>query len=185
MLNRKDAFIFLANGFEEIEAVATIDVLRRGNIPVTIVSITKELTVSGAHNINIVADALFEEVAFDGSELLILPGGMPGAQNLQNHSELGELLQKHFEKNKLVAAICAAPKVLGHLNILNGKAATCYPGFESELSGAVLSIDGTVTDGNIVTAKGAAFAIEFGLQLVEILQGKEVADKIAQGMLMR
>ncbi|MTK54118.1 DJ-1 family glyoxalase III [Paludibacter sp.] len=185
MLNRKGAFIFLATGFEEIEAVATIDVLRRGNVPVTIISITKELTVTGAHNINIVADALFEEVAFDGSELLILPGGMPGSQNLQNHEALGKLLQAHFEQNKLVAAICAAPKVFGHLNILNGKKATCYPGFENELLGAVLSNNGTVRDENIVTAKGAAFAIEFGLQLVEILQGKEVADKIAQGMLMR
>lgn len=110
---------------------------------------------------------------------------MPGAQNLQNHSELGELLQKHFKKNKLVAAICAAPKVFGHLNILNGKKATCYPGFENELLGAELSNDGTVRDGNVVTAKGATFAIEFGLRLVEILQGKEVADKIAQGMLVK
>ncbi|MDP4203983.1 MAG: DJ-1/PfpI family protein [Bacteroidota bacterium] len=185
MLNREGAFIFLANGFEEIEAVATIDVLRRGNVPATIVSITKDLKVTGAHNINIVADALFEDVAFDGSELLILPGGMPGAQNLQNHEALGKLLQSHFEKNKLVAAICAAPKVLGHLNILTGKSATCYPGFENELTGAVLSNNGTAKDGNVVTAKGPAFAIEFGLQLVEILQGIEVADKIAQGMLMR
>jgi len=185
MLNRKNAFIFLANGFEEIEAVATIDVLRRGNVPVTIVSITKDLKVTGAHNINIVADVLFEDVAFDGSELLILPGGMPGAQNLQNHEALGKLLKSHFEKNKLVAAICAAPKVLGHLNILTGKSATCYPGFENELTGAVLSNNGTVKDGNVVTAKGPVFAIEFGLQLVEILQGKEVADKVAQGMLMR
>jgi DJ-1 family protein len=185
MLNRKDACIFLATGFEEIEAIATIDVLRRGNVPVTIVSITKELKVTGAHNINIVADALFEDVAFDGSELLILPGGMPGAQNLQNHRVLGKLLQSHFKQNKLVAAICAAPKVFGHLNILNGKKATCYPGFENELLGAVLSDEGTVRDGNVITAKGPAFAIEFGLRLVEILHGKEVADKIALGMLMR
>ena len=185
MLNRENTFIFLANGFEETEAIATIDVLRRGNVPVTIVSVTKELIVTGAHNIKVVADALFEDVSFGNGELLILPGGMPGAQNLQDHTELGKLLKNHFEQNKFIAAICAAPKVFGHLNLLKGKEAVCYPGFENELTGANIADANIVKDENILTAKGPAFAIEFGLTLVEILKGKDVVDKIAQGMLLK
>jgi DJ-1 family protein len=185
MLNRNGAFIFLANGFEETEAIATIDVLRRGSVAVSIVSITGEVIVTGSHGINIVADALFEDVSFDSNELLILPGGMPGTQNLQNHEELGKLLKKQFSNNQYIAAICAAPKILGHLNLLSEKEVSCYPGYEDELTGATLSKLNVVRDGNIVTAKGAAFAIDFGLKLLELLKGIEVANKVAQAMLVK
>jgi protein deglycase len=185
MLSRRDVFIFLANGFEETEAIATIDVLRRGDVAVKIVSITGEATVTGSHGIQIVADALFEGLSFNDSELLILPGGMPGTQNLQNHEELGELLKKQFSSNQYLAAICAAPKILGHLNLLHGKEVICYPGYEDELTGATLSKLNVVCDGNIITAKGVAFAIDFGLKLLELLKGKAVADKVAQGMLVK
>jgi 4-methyl-5(b-hydroxyethyl)-thiazole monophosphate biosynthesis len=185
MLNRSDVFIFLANGFEETEAIATIDVLRRGNVAVTIVSITGEEVVTGSHGIKVVADALFEDLTFDHNELLILPGGMPGTQNLQNHEELGKLLKKQVSNNQYLGAICASPKVLGHLNLLNGKEVICYPGYENELTGATLSKLNVVRDGSIITAKGPAFTIEFGLKLLELLRGKEAADKVAQGMLVK
>ncbi len=184
MLNRNSVFIFLASGFEEIEAISTIDVLRRGDIAVTTVSVTGEAIVAGSHGIKIVTDALFEELSFNDSELLILPGGMPGAQNLQNHAALGQLLKTQFNNKKLIAAICAAPKVLGHLNLLTGKEAICYPGYENELTGATVSKLNVVRDENIITAKGPAFSIEFGLKLVELIKGKAIADKIAQGMLV-
>jgi 4-methyl-5(b-hydroxyethyl)-thiazole monophosphate biosynthesis len=178
-------FLFLATGVEETEAIATTDVLRRANLPVTTVSITGKTEVTGAHGITMIADALFEAVDFSHGNMLVLPGGMPGATNLGLHKGLSELLKQYLENDKFLAAICAAPKVLGKLNLLQGKVATCYPGFEEELLGAVLSDKPVVQDGNLITAKGPAFAIDFGLKIVEVLQGRGAAAKIASGMLVK
>lgn len=171
-------FIFLADGFEEIEAIAPIDIFRRADIDVTTISISNNKSVRGAHNIQVQADCLFTEVDFSGNNLLYLPGGMPGTSNLDTHKGLKELLLKQAGENKKIAAICAAPSILGKLGLLNGKEAICFPGFENQLAGALLSKDKIVKSGQISTAKAAGVAIQFALKLVEELKGKTLADKI-------
>ena len=174
--------IFLATGFEEIEAVTTIDILRRGGLNLKTISVTGEKSVEGAHGIPVVADELFENVDFSDAKMLILPGGMPGASNLNNHNGLKKLLSDFRAKNKPIAAICAAPLVLGNLALLDGKKATCYPGYENQLGKAVHTGEPVVVDGNIITAKGPGFTIPFGLSIVELFKGKAVADEVAKGM---
>jgi 4-methyl-5(b-hydroxyethyl)-thiazole monophosphate biosynthesis len=181
----KKTFIFLATGFEEIEAVATIDVIRRGELDITIVSVTGQLQVTGAHGIPVTADALFEDTDFSSGDLLILPGGMPGASNLNAHPGLKNLLKQYAQAGKKIAAICAAPLVLGGLDLLQGKKATAYPGYESTLKGATYQDKPVVKDGNIITGKGPGFAFDFGLAIVEELQGKAKADKVAAGLLLK
>lgn len=167
-------YIFLDNGFEEIEAITTIDLLRRADIPVTMVSVTGIEAVLGAHNIAVKADALFANVDFSDAEMLILPGG---ATRLREHSDLCDLLVGHNDNNKLIAAICAAPSVLGQLGILHGKQATCYPGFESYLGDSF--IDGLVVESkNIITAKGPGLSSDFAFCIIEKLKGSDVADKV-------
>lgn len=181
----KKVFVFLANGFEEIEAISIIDVLRRGGLEVVTVSVGKESKVTGAHNIPVIADKLFEEVDFSGGSMLVLPGGMPGASNLNAHHELKSLIKEYNNKEKNIAAICAAPLVLGGLGLLKGKKATAYPGFESQLIGAQIMETAVVKDGNIITGRGPGFAADFALALVLELQGKEKADEVASAMLLR
>lgn len=175
-------FIFLADGFEEIEAVAPIDIFRRAEIEVLTVSISDNKLVRGAHNISIVADCLFSETDFSENDLLYLPGGMPGTKNLDAHEELKNLLKKQAEKNKKIAAICAAPLILGKMGLLNGKDAVCYPGYENQLIGASLSKEKMVKSGTVSTAKGAGVAVQFAIKLVEELKGKQVADRIAESI---
>jgi len=180
----KKVFIFLATGFEEIEAVATTDVLLRGEIEAITVSITGNYLVEGAHGIAVRADKLFEEVDFDEGIMLVLPGGTPGAYNLDAHIYLKELILKYFAEEKYLAAICAAPLVFGGLNILKGKKATCYPSFESRLKGASVSENSIVQDGKVITGKGPAFAFDFGLKIVAELQGLTQSREVANGMLL-
>jgi 4-methyl-5(b-hydroxyethyl)-thiazole monophosphate biosynthesis len=172
-------FIFLADGFEEIEAIAPIDIFRRANVEVVTVSISGNKSVIGAHNVCVLADCLFSETDFSDNDLLFLPGGMPGTKNLDAHEGLNQLLKLQAENGKNIAAICAAPSILGKMNLLKDKEAICYPGFEDQLYGAILSKEKIVKSGNISTAKGAGVAIQFALKLVEELKGKETADKIA------
>ena len=181
----KKVFIFLAEGFEETEAVATMDVIRRGELNITSVSITGNLLVTGAHGIVVHADTLFEKTDFSSGDLLVLPGGMPGASNLNAHSGLKNLLKQYAASNKKIAAICAAPLVLGGLDLLQGKNATAYPGFESTLKGATVVKSPTVKDGNIITGRGPGFAFQFGLAIVEELMGKARADEVAEGLLLK
>jgi len=181
--NMKKVFIFLATGFEETEAVATIDILLRGGIEAVTVSVTGNNLVEGAHGISVHADKLFEEIDFNEGIMLVLPGGMPGASNLNAHSGLKKHILEYIEKGKYVAAICAAPLVLGELGILQGKKATCYPGYESHLKGAILCEDGLVQDGKIITSKGPGFVFDFGLKIVAELQGQAQSDKVARGLL--
>ncbi|MCL1932927.1 MAG: DJ-1/PfpI family protein [Candidatus Azobacteroides sp.] len=181
----KKVFIFLAEGFEETEAVGTMDVMRRGELDVTSVSITKNLLVTGAHGIAVHADTLFEKADLSSGDLLVLPGGMPGASNLNAHEGLKNSLKQYATNGKKIAAICAAPLVLGGLGLLQGKNATAYPGFESTLKGAAFVKNPVVKDGNIITGRGPGLAFQFGLAIVEELQGKAKADEVAEGLLLK
>jgi len=176
------AYLFLANGFEEIEAIAPIDILRRANINIQTVSISNTKEVTGAHGIIIHADLLFTEAHFSINEMLILPGGMPGTKNLDAHQGLKKILSEQSEKGGKIAAICAAPSILGKMGLLKGKEAICYPGFEEALSGVVISRSLVVKSGNIITAKGAGVAAEFALKIVEELKGKSESEKIASAI---
>ena len=167
-------YIFLDNGFEEIEAITTIDLLRRANIALTTVSVTGVESVLGAHNISVKADKLFAEADFADAEMLILPGG---ATKLHECKPLCDLLVAHNASEKLIAAICAAPSVLGRLGILQGKQATCYPGFEEYLGESY--IDGLVVESkNIITAKGPGLSSDFAFCIIEKVAGPEVADQV-------
>ncbi|MDR0427983.1 MAG: DJ-1/PfpI family protein, partial [Dysgonamonadaceae bacterium] len=157
----KEVFVFLADGFEEIEAISIIDILRRGELNVMTVSISNEKTVTGAHNIPVIADRLFNNTDFSNGAGLVLPGGMPGASNLNAHEGLKNLIKAYSSKGKNIAAICAAPLVFGGLDILRDRKATAYPGFESHLTGAKVSGDKVVKDGHIITGKGPGFAFDF------------------------
>lgn len=177
-------YVFFAEGFEEIEAVTTVDVLRRAGLEIVMVSITGNREVRGAHQIPVITDELFEYVDHQGADILILPGGMPGTKNLAANHKLGDLLKKYHADEKWVAAICAAPSVLGGLGILNGRTATCYPGFEPQLEGATISHAPVVQDGHIITSRGAGTALEFALKLVEISAGIEKAKNLREGMVV-
>ena len=150
----KKAIVFLANGFEEMEATGTVDVLCRGGVEVKTVSISSEREVTGAHGMVYLADATFGDMDFSEADALILPGGMPGSSNLNDCEPLKELLVDHYKKGKIVAAICAAPMVLGGLGLLKGRRATCYPGFEPKLIGATATGEAVEVDGNVITGKG-------------------------------
>lgn len=184
----KRSYIFLATGFEEIEALGTADVLRRGGLDVTLVSIYKDRMVTGAHGITVAADVVFDGADFDGADWLIFPGGMPGAKNLAEYQPLVDLLTAHAAAGGHIAAICAAPAVvLATYGILTGRKATCYPGFEGELTGAgaeYVADSRVVVDGNVTTANGPSSAILFGASIVEQSAGKAVADKVLAGMLV-
>lgn len=178
-------FVFLATGFEEIEAVSIIDVLRRGSINTVVVSVTGEKLVMGAHHIPIQADVLFEQQDFAEGTMLVLPGGIPGTTNLEAYKPLGNLINEYYKKGKQLAAICAAPLILGKMRLLRNEEAICYPGYEEFLEDAVLSKERVVRSGKIITGKGAGCAIEFALKIVETLKGQELADKLATAMIVK
>lgn len=177
------AVIFLANGFEEIEAITVIDVLRRAKVDIKAVSVSGSLSVTGAHKISVVTDALYEEINFEDMDMLILPGGMPGTTNLTAHQRLMDNISRFARDGKWVCAICAAPSVLGGLGILRGKAAVCYPGYEASLQGADVKSDSVVQDGKVITARGPGVSIPFALKLVEVLKGPELSEKLRNDMM--
>ncbi len=180
----KKVYIFLADGFEEIEAITPIDVLRRAEIETITVSITDTKNVKGAHNMTLMADKLFTECDFSSADMLLLPGGLPGAHNLNAYQPLKELLKSFNERGKSIAAICAAPYILGELGILNHKNATCYPGFESSLEGANYTASALESDKNIITAKGPGAAMYFSLAIVTKLCSEDKAVELAKGMVL-
>ena len=171
--------IFLANGFEEIEALTVVDLLRRAQIEISMVSISDNYEVTGSHNIPVKADKLFNEVDFDEVDMIILPGGMPGTTNLFNCEPLKEKITEFNNSGKLLSAICAAPTVYGKMGLLNGKKACCYPGCEKDLLGAETTTDEVTVDGNFTTSRGMGTAIPFGLAIIERFQGKQAADEMA------
>ena len=182
-----EAVLFLTDGFEEIEAITTLDILRRGGVDVASVSLTGGEDVTGSHGITVEADMMFDEIrGFMGNDtsdaMLILPGG-PGVVDYAKHKPLMELLRRHNAANGRIAAICAAPVVLGELGILHDKTAVCYPALEGKLRAARLGETPTVTEGNITTSKAAGTTMHFALELVRILKGEEEATKVAASML--
>lgn len=180
----KKAIVFLTNGFEEMEALGTVDILRRGGIEVTTVSITANPVVTGAHNVPVTADTTLEKVNLTDADALVLPGGMPGASNLNDSEAVKEALLQQYRDNKIVAAICAAPMVLGGLGLLKGRNATCYPGFEPKLIGANVTGEAVEVSDNIITGKGPGLVINFGLALVATIKNEAVAEEVAAGLLV-
>lgn len=176
-------YVFLADGFETVEALAPIDIMRRANLDVVTVSIMDTVAVTSAQQVMVMADVLFEDVAsFDDAQLLVLPGGMPGADYLDKFEPLRRLLVAHHAKGSRLAAICAAPMVLGHLGLLRGRRATCYPGFETHLDGADYTAELVTCDGTITTACGPGAAMAFGYELVSQLLSEDVAESLREGM---
>lgn len=176
---------FLADGFEEIEALTPVDMLRRAGGDVVTVSITDKKTVTGAKGITVIADADASEMPSTLPELVILPGGMPGAKNLFASKLVCDTVLSVNKNNGYVAAICAAPFILGELGILKGKKSTCYPGFESHLVGAEVIKNGVVRDGNVITAAGMGVALDFSAELVTMLFGKEKSDSLLKAIISK
>lgn len=177
-------YVFFADGFEDIEALTPVDVLRRSGLNVKTISTNGKRTVESTHGVSICCDALFEEQTFEDAALLILPGGMPGATNLNAHEGLLQLIKKMHEAHKPLAAICAAPLVFGGLGILKGKKATCYPGFETYLEGATYTANLVEKDDNIITGKGPGAAIAFAFTIMEQFCGSEKAKELKAGMMI-
>lgn len=176
-------YAFLATGFEEVEAIAPIDVLRRAGLEVKTVSVTADKTVLGAHNIPVEADSLFNDNDYADADLLFLPGGMPGATNLDAHEGLRKVILAHHAAGKPLAAICAAPLVYGNLGLAQGKRMTCYPGFEKFLAGADYTAALVERDGLMFTGKGPGAALALGYLLVEHFCGQAKADELRAGMM--
>ena len=178
--------VFLAEGFEEIEALTVIDVLRRAEMPVVTVGVFPEKadSITGAHGVAVVPDTHIGELGTDELGMLVLPGGMPGTTNLQASAPLQEALLAFDAAERPIAAICAAPMVLGGLGILEGRSATIYPGMEAELRGARASQDAVVIDGHITTSRGPGTALAFALALASRCRGEQAARTVAEGMLV-
>lgn len=177
--------IHLAEGFEEIEALAVADVLRRAHVDVYLVSVTGDSFVKGAHDITVKADLLFDDIDYDNSDMIILPGGMPGTTNLYEHQGLKDRILEFDKQNKWIGAICAAPGViLGGLEIFKGRRATSYPGFDKKMPDASYSEDKVVKDGNIITSRGPGTAILFALEIVKNLVGEKEAENLEKSMIV-
>ncbi|MBO4550952.1 MAG: DJ-1/PfpI family protein [Bacteroidaceae bacterium] len=176
-------YVFLATGFEDIEAIAPVDIMRRAGLPVQTVSITGNKIVQSAHGVGIMADLLLPDVDFGEAEMLVLPGGLPGSTNLDACQPLTKAIKQHFEEGGAIAAICAAPLVFGHLGLLEGRRATCYPGVDSKLKGATYTAALVEQDGNIITGKGPAAAFEFGYTIVDYFLGEGASMPLRQGMI--
>ena len=176
---------FLATGFEDIEALIPLDIMRRAGVDFKTVSVTGSLVVESAHGVKIEADMLIEDADFGDADLLMLPGGLPSATNLNAHAGVRKALVEHNVRGKMIGAICAAPMVLGGLGMLEGKRATCYPGFEKYLEGAEYTNELCTVDGNITTGEGPAAALPYAYKLLAALTDAKTADGIADGMMYK
>ena len=174
--------IFFADGCEEIEGLAVVDICRRAGLEIETISIMGRDIVAGSHRIKFQTDAVFEDVDFDTLDGVILPGGMPGTLNLKNHDGVRYVVKQYAKEGRYVGAICAAPTILKSLGVLEGRRATCYPGVEDEMEDVVLTETAVVVDENIITSQGVGTAIDFGLKLIEILDGEEKAKEIAESI---
>ncbi len=177
-------YVFLANGFEECEALAPIDILRRAGFNVITVGVNGNIAI-GAHNIPVLCDTTTDEITFENLEAVILPGGMPGTLNLENDKIVEKAIDYTAKNGILIGAICAAPSVLGHKGLLDGKKATCFPGFEKDLLGATVTNTSVVRDGNIITAKGAGVAFDFGFELLAYLKDEKTANDLKIQMMFK
>ena len=177
-------YLFLANGFEEVEALSPLDIPRRAGQEVRTVGVGSR-TIVGSHGIPVISDTQISELPDTLPDAVILPGGMPGTKYLDESSEVKAIVQGVYDRGGLVCAICAAPSVLGHMGLLRGRKATCFPGFEAELNGAELSDAYVVRDGNVITARGAGVALDFGYAITEAICGKETASRLRGSMQCR
>lgn len=178
-------YVFLAEGFETVEALAVVDLLRRAAVEVVTVAVGDDRTVKSAQKIGVVADEIIKDSLYDDAEVLFLPGGMPGTRNLDANEIVTRAVKNQYDHGKVVSAICAAPSVLGHLHLLEGKKATCFPGFEEELYGAEYTGERVTEDGNVITGKGMGTAIDLGLKLVARLVSEAKAEELARGIQYR
>lgn len=169
--------VFLAEGFEETEALTTVDILRRARLDVRMAGVGG-LQVTGSHGITVVCDCLAQELSVDGVEMVVLPGGMPGALNLEQSADVQRHIDYAVENNLWLGAICAAPFILGHKGLLQGRTVTCFPGYEKDLKGAQVTGSPVERDGRIVTARGMGVTIDFALCLVDCLQGEQKAEDL-------
>ena len=179
----KQVCVFLADGFEEIEGLTVVDLLRRAGVKVTTVSITGKLTIHGAHGIDVLADKLFDEVDYGSQDMAVLPGGMPGTLHLGEHKGVKKVLEEYYQDKKYIAAICAAPSVLGKYGMLKGRKATSYPGFEDALEGATYVHEEVAVDGFLITSRGMGTAIPFSLALVEQLVDAKKAEELGKSII--
>ncbi|MBO5449215.1 MAG: DJ-1/PfpI family protein [Ruminococcus sp.] len=171
-------YVFLAEGFEEMEALAPVDILRRAGVEVKTVGVGSEI-VTGSHKIPVTADITVDNIVLDDSlDMIVLPGGMPGTINLESNTEVLAAVDYCADNNRYIAAICAAPSILGHKGLLEGRYAVCFPGFEKDLKGALISTRQVAVDGKYITAKGAGCSIKFGLKLVELLCSRDKAESL-------
>ena len=178
-------YVFLANGFEELEALSPIDVLRRAGIEVMTVGVGGS-EITAAHGVRFITDITADRIRLeDNVEMIVLPGGMPGTNNLEASPEVQAAIDHCIENDIYVAAVCAAPRILGHKGLLDGRKAICFPGFEADLSGAEISADSVVVDGKFVTAKGAGVALEFALKLAGLLTSERKAAELAASLQCR
>ncbi|MBE5868720.1 MAG: DJ-1/PfpI family protein [Lachnospiraceae bacterium] len=171
--------VFFATGYEEIEALTVVDLCRRAGIQTDMVSVTGEFQVVGSHGIGVAMDQLFEEVDFEALDMIVLPGGMPGTKNLEAHQGLMEQTDRFYQEGKGIAAICAAPSILGHRGYLKGRDACAYPGFESHLEGARVSDRIVEVSDHVITSRGMGCAVDFGLAIVEYFCGGDKAKELA------
>lgn len=178
----KKVCVLLADGFEEVEALTVVDLLRRARIYVDTVSVTEEYMIRGSHGIAVQTEDLFEEVNLAEFDMIVLPGGLPGTTNLGAHSGVRRIVKDFAESGKYVAAICAAPTILSDLGLLKGRRVTCYPDMERKISGAVLTGAPAMVDGNIITGQGVGAAVDFALELIAVLVGNEKAGEIADAI---
>lgn len=174
-------YVFLAQGFEEIEALAVVDILRRAELEVATVGVGGK-RITGSHGITVECDLTEQDASPDGLEMVVLPGGMPGTLNLEKSEVVQAFLDFAAENDKWIAAICAAPSILGHKGMLEGKRVTCFPGYDSQLGGGTYTAAPVEQDGKLITAKGAGRAIEFGLHIVGQLLSPQRAKILAEAM---
>lgn len=181
----KKAIMLFADGYEEVEALMTADLLRRGGVDLKLVSITDQMEVTGSHKITVMMDLTLGEIDLDEMDAVILPGGMPGTTNLKKNYVVREVLKQMNDAGKIVAAICAAPSVLGFCGILEGRKATCYPGYEDQLKGAEFVDEMAVIDENIITSRGLGTSMEFGFALIKQLVSEEKAEEIRRQIVFK
>lgn len=175
-------YVFLANGFEELEALAPVDILRRAGVSVCTVGVGSDM-ITSSHGVTVKTDITADCIKLNETlEMIVLPGGLPGADNLENCPEVQATIDFCAENNRYVAAICAAPKILGHKGLMSGRYCTCFPGYESDMKGAIANGQSVVIDGSFITAKGAGVSLQFGLKLAEVLAGKEKAAALASSL---
>lgn len=181
----KNIGIFFAEGYEEIEALTVVDLCRRAGINIQMVSVTGERKVTGSHKIAVEMDLLFDELDFDGLDMIVLPGGMPGTLNLEAHDGLMARVEAFHREGKWIAAICAAPSIFGHKGLLKGRKACSYPGFEKDLEGAEVVFDSVAVSDHVITSRGMGCAIDFSLAIIGKLCGEAEAEKLAKAIIYR